>query len=64
MSNLSNISGILCSKARTAPVPNKREVPLIGADSVVHMSEEIQDAGRNIPRSMILTIVVNGALGQ
>lgn len=40
------------------------EVPLIGADAVVHMSEEIHDAGRNIPRSMITTTVVNGVLGK
>lgn len=40
------------------------EVPLIGADAVVHMSEEIHDAGRNIPRSMITTTIVNGVLGK
>lgn len=38
-------------------------VTLTGADSVVHMSEEIQQASVNIPRSMIATIIVNGAIG-
>ncbi|ORY59965.1 amino acid/polyamine transporter I [Pseudomassariella vexata] len=38
-------------------------IPLIGADAAVHMSEEVRDAGRTVPRSMISTTVINGALG-
>jgi amino acid transporter len=38
-------------------------LPLLGADAAVHMSEELRDAGRTLPRSMILTTVVNGAFG-
>lgn len=37
--------------------------PLLGADSAVHMSEELRDAGRVIPRSMICTTVLNGIFG-
>lgn len=36
--------------------------PLLGADSAVHMSEELQGASRTIPRSMIWTTVLNGML--
>ncbi|KAK8127243.1 amino acid transporter [Apiospora sp. TS-2023a] len=38
-------------------------LPLVGADAAVHMSEELQDASRTLPRSMIATTLVNGALG-
>ena len=38
-------------------------IPLLGADAAVHMSEELRDASRNLPRSMIWTTVINGALG-
>ncbi|KAK8029278.1 hypothetical protein PG991_006334 [Apiospora marii] len=38
-------------------------LPLLGADAAVHMSEELQDASRTLPRSMIATTLVNGALG-
>lgn len=37
--------------------------PLLGADASVHMSEELQDAARVVPRSMILTTICNGLLG-
>ncbi|EHK96427.1 putative Choline transport protein [Glarea lozoyensis 74030] len=35
----------------------------LGADSAVHMSEEIQNASTNVPRTMILSITINGILG-
>lgn len=35
----------------------------LGADSVVHMSEEIQGASVNVPRAIIGSIAINGALG-
>ncbi|KAG7115190.1 GABA-specific permease like protein [Verticillium longisporum] len=38
-------------------------LPLLGADAAVHMSEEVRDAGRTLPRSMIITTVINGGLG-
>ncbi|KAF4969966.1 hypothetical protein FZEAL_10132 [Fusarium zealandicum] len=38
-------------------------LPLLGADAAVHMSEELRDASRTLPRSMIMTTVFNGAFG-
>lgn len=37
--------------------------PFLGGDAAVHMSEEIRDAGRALPKAMILTTVINGAMG-
>lgn len=37
--------------------------PLLGADAAVHVAEEVRDASKIIPRSMIWTAVTNGALG-
>lgn len=36
--------------------------PLIGGDAAVHMSEELRDAGKTLPKCMIWTTVVNGGL--
>ncbi|TVY16639.1 putative amino-acid permease [Lachnellula arida] len=36
---------------------------LLGADSAVHMSEEITNATVNVPRAMIFSITLNGLLG-
>ena len=38
-------------------------IPLLGADAAVHMSEELRDASKILPRSMIWTTFLNGALG-
>lgn len=38
-------------------------LPLLGADAAVHMSEELRDAGKMLPRTMIWSTVFNGALG-
>lgn len=38
-------------------------LPLLGADSAVHMAEEVRDASKIIPRAMIWTTFINGALG-
>lgn len=38
-------------------------LPLIGADAAVHMSEEVRDASKAIPMSMMWTSVMNGAMG-
>ncbi|KAI0478677.1 putative GABA permease [Xylariaceae sp. FL0804] len=36
---------------------------LIGADSAVHMSEEIKNASTIVPRAIIISITINGILG-
>ncbi|KAH7127234.1 amino acid/polyamine transporter I [Dendryphion nanum] len=36
--------------------------PLLGADSAVHMSEEIQSAATVVPRAILYTVVINGIL--
>jgi choline transport protein len=38
-------------------------LPLLGADAAVHMAEEVRDAAKVIPRSMIWTTLSNGAMG-
>jgi choline transport protein len=38
-------------------------IPLLGADAAVHMSEELRDAAKLLPRSMVWTTFINGALG-
>ncbi|KAJ4017450.1 hypothetical protein NW761_015003 [Fusarium oxysporum] len=38
-------------------------LPLLGADAAVHMSEELHDASRTLPRSMIMTTLFNGSFG-
>lgn len=38
-------------------------VALIGPDSVVHMSEELRDASKTLPKAMMFTLVINGSLG-
>jgi choline transport protein len=50
--------GLSCLVGILGPV-----VTLIGSDAATHMSEELQDASKTLPRAMISTIVVNGALG-
>ncbi|KNG52136.1 amino acid permease [Stemphylium lycopersici] len=34
----------------------------VGTDSVVHMSEEVRNASTDVPRSMLLSLVINGTL--
>lgn len=38
-------------------------LPLLGADAAVHMSEELRDAGKTLPKTMIWSTAFNGALG-
>lgn len=38
-------------------------LPLLGADAAVHMSEELRDAGKTLPKTMIWSTAINGALG-
>jgi choline transport protein len=49
---LASLVGIL------APV-----VSLLGSDAATHMSEELQDASKTLPRAMISTVAFNGVLG-
>ncbi|ORY15045.1 choline transport protein [Clohesyomyces aquaticus] len=36
---------------------------ILGADSAVHMSEEIHSPAKNVPRAMVFSILLNGGLG-
>ncbi|KAI4698019.1 uncharacterized protein J4E84_001153 [Alternaria hordeiaustralica] len=36
---------------------------LAGYDSATHLTEEIKDPERNVPRAMLASIIINGALG-
>ncbi|KAF2804150.1 putative GABA permease [Mytilinidion resinicola] len=36
---------------------------LLGADSAVHMSEEIHNPALNVPRAMVFSVLLNGTLG-
>jgi choline transport protein len=38
-------------------------IPLLGADGAVHMSEELRDAARVLPKAMIATTFFNGLMG-
>lgn len=35
----------------------------LGADAAVHMAEELKNASKTLPRVMVWTSIVNGALG-
>ncbi|KAL6713984.1 hypothetical protein ACLMJK_008478 [Lecanora helva] len=39
------------------------QLSLIGPDAATHMSEEVRNASKTIPRIMLATMLVNGALG-
>lgn len=39
------------------------QLSLIGPDAAVHMSEEVRNASKTIPRIMLATMLLNGALG-
>jgi len=51
-------TGLSCLVGILAPV-----VSLIGSDAATHMSEELEDASRTLPKAMIATLIFNGALG-
>ncbi|QMW44280.1 hypothetical protein G4B11_007700 [Aspergillus flavus] len=51
-------NGLSCLVGLVGPI-----YALIGPDSAVHMSEEIQDASRVLPQGMIWTLILNGATG-
>ena len=50
--------GTACFVGVSGPV-----ITLIGADSSVHMAEELKDASRQLPKAMISTAVVNYIVG-
>lgn len=37
--------------------------PFLGADGAIHMSEEVKDARRNVPRALLASVTINGFLG-
>jgi choline transport protein len=36
---------------------------LLGADAATHMSEELKNASKTLPRAMMWTAIFNGTLG-
>lgn len=50
--------GLACLVGMNSPV-----LSLLGADAATHMSEELKDAGKILPRAMVFTGVFNGILG-
>lgn len=51
-------NGLACLVGFLAPT-----VSLLGSDAAAHMSEELKDAGRTLPRAMLTTLATNGLLG-
>jgi amino acid transporter len=50
--------GLSCLIGMLSPI-----FSFIGPDSATHMAEELQDAGKTLPRAMIATVIVNGSMG-
>lgn len=50
--------GLACLVGITSPV-----LSLLGSDAATHMSEELRDASKNLPKAMVSTLLFNGALG-
>ncbi|OCK80861.1 amino acid transporter [Lepidopterella palustris CBS 459.81] len=51
-------TGLSCLVGMLSPI-----FSFIGPDSATHMSEELRDASKSLPRAMIATALVNGAMG-
>lgn len=51
-------NGLACLVGIITPV-----VSLLGADAATHMSEELKNASKSLPRAMVSTAIVNGSLG-
>lgn len=51
-------TGLSCLVGLLSPI-----FSFIGPDSATHMSEELRDASYTLPRAMIITTLVNGAMG-
>ncbi|KAF2463520.1 amino acid transporter [Lindgomyces ingoldianus] len=50
--------GLSCLVGMLSPI-----FSFIGPDSATHMAEELRDASKTLPRAMIATAIINGALG-
>jgi amino acid transporter len=50
--------GLSCLVGQLAPI-----FSLLGADAAAHLSEELRDASKILPRAMISNAIVNGSLG-
>lgn len=50
--------GLSCLVGVISPI-----TALLGTDSAAHLSEELTNASKSLPRAMILTAVINGSLG-
>ncbi|KAF2013612.1 amino acid transporter [Aaosphaeria arxii CBS 175.79] len=50
--------GLSCLVGMLSPI-----FSFIGPDSATHMSEELRDASKTLPRAMIATAIANGAMG-
>lgn len=55
---LTSLDGVACLVGMITNVG-----ALVGGDTAAHMAEEVKNASKTLPRAMIWTIVVNGALG-
>ncbi|TLD39557.1 gb [Venturia nashicola] len=51
-------NGVSCLVGMVVPV-----LSLLGADAATHMSEELKDASRTLPKAMISSLAINGAMG-
>ena len=51
-------NGLACLVGIISPV-----VSMLGSDAATHMSEELRNASKSLPRSMISTAIFNGSLG-
>ncbi|MCJ1286079.1 hypothetical protein MMC26_005421 [Xylographa opegraphella] len=51
-------TGLACLVGIISPV-----VSMLGSDAATHMSEELRNASKSLPRSMIFTAIFNGLLG-
>lgn len=50
--------GLSCLVGILSPI-----ISFIGPDSATHMSEELRDASKTLPRAMIATAIINGSMG-
>jgi choline transport protein len=50
--------GLSCLIGQLAPI-----FALLGSDAATHMSEELQDASKTLPKAMIWTAIMNSSLG-
>jgi amino acid transporter len=51
-------AGLACLVGILSPI-----FSLLGPDSATHMAEELRDASKSLPRAMIATALINGAMG-